>query len=186
MGFLDRQGVIIPGQYGFRTGHSTAMAFLDMVERVRGAWAAKNVALGVFIDLKKAFDTVDHELLLQKLEHYGVQGVTLGLLESYQYVCYGGHESERGRVECGVPQGLVLGPLFFLIYVNDMVRACRGLDLVMFADDTNIFAQGRGVRSLGVFKRRSREGFLSEYGSFVCGAIFKSLLVITAIFAKTN
>ena len=116
------------------------MAFLDMVERVRGAWVAKNVALGVFIDLKKAFDTVDHELLLQKLEHYGVQGATLGLLESYQYVCYGGHESERGRVECGVPQGLVLGPLFFLIYVNDMVRACRGLDLVMFVDDTNIFA----------------------------------------------
>ena len=55
---------------------------------------------------------------------------------------YGGHESERGRVECGVPQGSVLGPLFFLLYVNDMMRACRGLDLVLFADDTNIFAEG--------------------------------------------
>ena len=153
VGFLDGQGVIIPGQYGFRTGHSTAMAVLDMVERVRGAWTAGDAALGVFIDLKKAFDTVDHGILLRKLEHYGVRGGSLGLLESYlegraQYVCYGGSESARGRVECGVPQGSVLGPLFFLVYVNDMVRACRGLDLVLFADDTNIFAQGRDPAEL--------------------------------------
>ena len=61
---------------------------------------------------------------------------------------YGGHESERGSVECGVPQGSVLGPLFFLLYVNDMVRACRGLDLVLFADDTNIFAEGKDPAEL--------------------------------------
>ena len=120
---------------------------------MRAAWAKGNVGLGVFIDLKKAFDTVDHQLLLAKLEHYGVRGGALGLLESYlggrsQYVVYGGYESERGQVECGVPQGSVLGPLFFLIYVNDMVRACRGLDLVLFADDTNVFAQDRDPAEL--------------------------------------
>ena len=148
--FLDRNKVITPAQYGFRAGHSTAMAVLDMVERVREAWRKGNVALGVFLDLKKAFDTVDHSILLAKLEHYGVRGVASGLLESYlkdrtQYVVYGGFESERGPQSCGVPQGSVLGPLFFLLYVNDMARACPELKLVLFADDTNVFVEGKNL-----------------------------------------
>ena len=147
-GFFDKHKVIVPGQYGFRNKHSTAMAILDMVEKVRAAWDRKDLALGVFIDLKKAFDTVDHKILIRKLEHYGVRGDAVKLLESYlrdrtQYVSYGGFESERGHVECGVPQGSVLGPLFFIIYVNDMVRASPGLDLVLFADDTSKFARGK-------------------------------------------
>ena len=85
---------------------------------------------------------------------------------------YGGHESDRGKVECGVPQGSVLGPLFFLLYVNDMVRACRGLDLVLFADDTNIFAEGRDPAEL--FGRVNRElGELSRW--FRCNRLTLNL-----------
>ena len=129
------------------------MAIFHMVEKVRAAWLEKKVSLGVFIDLKKAFDTVDHEILAKKLEHYGVRGQTLKLIRSYladrtQYVSYGGFESDRGKVICGVPQGSVLGPLFFLLYVNDMVAACRELDLVLFADDTSIFAKARNASEL--------------------------------------
>ena len=87
-----------------------------------------------------ALDTVDHEILVDKLEHYGIRGTAQKLLWSYlskrsQYVTYRGYESERGEIECGVPQGSVLGPLFFLLYVNDMIKAAKGLDLVLFADD---------------------------------------------------
>ena len=129
------------------------MAVLDMVEKVREAWDKGDVGIGVLIDLKKAFDTVDHRILLAKLEHYGIRGQALKLFESYltdrtQYVQYDGFESERGPLSCGVPQGSVLGPLFFLIYVNDMVKACPQLELVLFADDTNIFAQGKELADL--------------------------------------
>ena len=120
---------------------------------MRAAWGRGNVALGVFIDLKKAFDTVNHAILLAKLEHYGVREGALGLLASYsrgreQYVVYGGVESGRSRVECGVPQGSVLGPLFFLLYVNDMVRVSGDLGFVLFADDTNLFAEAGDPDSL--------------------------------------
>jgi hypothetical protein len=93
--FLDHQGEVIPDQYGFRSRLSTAMVVVDMVERVREAWRKKNVVLEVFTELKKAFNTVDHKILLSKLEHYGVRGEAFWLLESYlrdrsQYVVYNG------------------------------------------------------------------------------------------------
>ena len=175
--FLDANEVLIPEQFGFRPGHSTAMAVLEMVEKIRKAWSNKNTAVGVFLDLKKAFDTVDHKILLAKLEHYGIRGTALKLLGSYldgrsQYVNYAGYESERGPLECGVPQGSVLGPLFFLLYVNDMVRASSNLNLVLFADDTNAFAEGKNLSEV---VRKVNEGLSDLSVWFRCNKLTLNL-----------
>ena len=83
LGFLGRRGSILASQYGFRRGHSTFMAIMDMVENIRQAWESGRHCLGVFIDFRKAFDTVDHSILIDKLEHLGVRGLPLELIRSY-------------------------------------------------------------------------------------------------------
>ena len=100
--------------------------------------------IGVFIDLQKAFDTVNHSILLKKLEHYGIRGVALDWFSSYlserkRYVSINGHSSEKLDISCGVPQGSVLGPLLFLIYINDLPYVSKYLSFFLFADDTNIY-----------------------------------------------
>ena len=150
--FLNRQGSILGTQYGFRRAHSTYMAIMDMVENVRQSWENNEHCLGIFIDFKKAFDTVNHGILITKLEHNGIRGQPLNLIINYlekrqQYVAFRGAESTQREIRVGVPQGSILGPLFFLIYVNDMARASAILRHILFADDTNQF-----------FKNKSRAG----------------------------
>ena len=94
------------------------MAILEMVERIRQAWEDGEHCLGVFVDIRKAFDTVDHFILISKLEHLGIRGVPLELIKSYfsnrkQYVVFGSSESTQKEISVGVPQGSILGPLFF-------------------------------------------------------------------------
>ena len=100
--------------------------------------------IGVFIDLKKAFDTVDHKILLSKLQCYGIRGLALKWIKSYlsnrrQYVCYNNSNSEFKEIKCGVPQGSILGPLLFILYINDMCGVSKLLHIILFADDTKIF-----------------------------------------------
>ena len=141
--FLTKHNILFPQQFGFRKSHSTSHAVLSISQKIYDALESGKFAYAVFIDLEKAFDTVDHSILLEKLNHYGIRGLPLALLKSYlsdrsQFVSISGVNSSSSKIKYGVPQGSVLGPLLFLIYINDLSRAVRHGDVLHFADDTNL------------------------------------------------
>ena len=148
--FAQSQNIINPNQFGFRQSHSTSHAVNHSVKIIDDALRKKKHVLGIFIDLSKAFDTIDHDTLLVKLNRYGIRSNALNLIKSYlsrrtQYTEVLGEKSDSLTVEYGVPQGSVLGPLLFLLYINDISRASKLGTFIMFADDTNIFVEGQTV-----------------------------------------
>ena len=152
-GYLNKHCVLTSNQFGFRNNYSTAMAVLEMVDKISDAIDNKCYSIGVFVDLSKAFDTLDHDILLGKLAYYGIRGTALSWFKSYfqnrlQYVAYNGYNSPRSPITCGVPQGSILGPLLFLLYINDIVNVSNVLQLILFADDTNLFAFHKDLNTL--------------------------------------
>ena len=151
--FLQDLKLLYEFQFGFRPKHSTELALMLSVDKIISALDRNNCVLGVFLDFSKAFDTIDHNILLQKLDNYGIRGVANDwfgsyLKDRYQYVCYDGTNSGYRKIVCGVPQGSILGPLLFLIYINDLASICKDIFPVMYADDSNLFVEGSDIEVL--------------------------------------
>ena len=153
LNFINKHKIFNKLQFGFRNNHSTFMALVILVENLVNALDNGKCAVGIFLDFQKAFDTVDHGILLDKLYCYGIRDIAHKWFISYlssrqQSVMYNGHESEFKMMRCGVPQGSILGPLLFLLYINDLTAVSNFFMPILFADDTNLFCTGTDLKDM--------------------------------------
>ena len=142
--YFNQFNLLAEQQYGFRKQHSTEYAAIKLIDHVSKEMEAGKTPTSVYIDLSKAFDTLTFEVLLYKLKYYGVTDTAFDLLKIYltnrkQYVVFDGCQSEHVEIYTGVPQGSILGPLFFSIYINDLIAVSDRLNFLMYADDTTIY-----------------------------------------------
>lgn len=151
--YMEKNKFLTDKQYGFREKHSTYMALIELIDHITAELDNSKFSLGVFIDLSKAFDTINHKILLDKLRIYGIRGIAADWFSSYlsnrlQYVQLSNTKSKMLSINCGVPQGSILGPLLFIIYINDIINVSKLTTLIMFADDTNLFFSDSNLNNL--------------------------------------
>ena len=153
MDFITRNKLLYKHQFGFQNGKSTYMALMLLIDKITEALDNGDCVVGIYLDCSKTLDTVNHDIWLQKLSMYGVRDTALEWFRDYlanrsQYVTYNSMKSTKENITCGVPQGSILGPLSFLIYINDLATVSNAFLSVLFADDTNVFIVGRYIEAL--------------------------------------
>ena len=148
-----KHDILYKYQFGFRKNHSTTMALIILIDKILSSLNKGDYVVGIFLDLRKAFDTVNHEILMQKLYKYGVRGISYNWFKSYlyqrqQYVLFSDFKSTTQYITCGIPQGSILGPLLFLFYINDLAQVSSVIFPILFADDTNLIISGNCLNQL--------------------------------------
>ena len=151
--FLNQNKCLFNYQFGFRNHHSSNHTLISITEKIRKALDEGKFACGVFLDFQKAFDTVNHKILISKLEHYGIRALPLHLFQNYlekrtQFVDINKKSSNVLPINHGVPQGSVLGPLLFLIYINDLIGIVNLSKIHHFADDKNILYMSNSLKDI--------------------------------------
>ena len=148
--FITNNSILNEYQFGFQKNKSTELAISTIVTKIIDSFENKEYVHCIFLDFAKAFDTVNHKILLQKLEYHGIRGKSLKWFDSYltdrqQYTEVNNILSDVDYIKCGVPQGSVLGPLLFLLYINDISESSNLLKYFLFADDTTIFYSSKNA-----------------------------------------
>ena len=151
--FLEENRLIFNRQFGFRQKYSTSHAIITLIHKITNSLDHGDIVISIFLDLKKAFDTVDHRILLNKLYAYGIRGNVHDWFRSYltdrsQFVIYDRERSDTKQIKCGVPQGSILGPILFIIYMNDIMNVSNILYTILYADDTCAVLSGNDLPDL--------------------------------------
>ena len=161
--YIKSNNVLCPNQFGFRKNSNTSDAIFEFLDYVYSALDKKQSTIAEYLDFSKAFDTVNHEILMSKLPYNGFRGVMLSWFKSYlgnrkQYVSLKNSSSSMSNITLGVPQVSVLGPVLFLLYINDMHRSSDQLRFVHFADDTTVFVCDSDINNVHASVNRKLVG----------------------------
>ena len=160
--FINTNNLLSKQQFGFRKHHSTNHAVITLIDQISAALDCGKAVVGCYIDLKKAFDTVNHRILIEKMQRYGIRGHILDWFKSYlnnrkQFTHINHTNSDLNSISCGVPQGSILGPLLFILYINDISNISHLMHTILFADDTTILIKSDTASTAVISMNRELE-----------------------------